>query len=508
MSNLVDMDKPIQEKCGIVAIYNTVPTPNIPFALLAAGGVQHRGMHGAGMAIKTAAKIILRKGKGLFHEIFPKHLYKRYTDNVRWVVLHCRYGTYGSYHVHNIQPCLIKLKNGEQIIAAHNGEFAGVNTMRQKLQRKIDMNLSDTFVFTKLLAQQPGKTWDEKIVALLSGMTGSYNLIIGIGDTLYVARDSHGLRPLILGRHMNGWMVASETHAFDKVSAVIDREIKKGEILKINQTGVTMLQAESKATKHFCDFEWAYFSRPDSLLPGHKNTKADSKAQWISIGLFRERCGEIIAAEKPLQNASFVVGLPDSGIAVSIGYANALKLRYRQAIIRDHFDPNGNQRLFMRDDEKGTIGSKVLGKLSLIGDKQIWHNAVVVLGDDSIVRGNVSKKITEAVFSFGAKEVHWIIGFPPVQHACHLGVSMRSADELVAAKNGGDPVKIARDIGATSVNYISHRGFLKARLLSGSIQVPKDEREIFLRNGGCGGCITGLHPISPEGKSYYPDKLS
>ena len=125
-----------------------------------------------------------------------------------------------------------------------------------------------------------------------------------------------------------------------------------------------------------------------------------------------------------------------------------------------------------------------------------------MIGDDSIVRGNVSKRLTQAIFTLGAKEIHWIVGFPPVAHPCHLGVSMRTEDELIAHHFNSDPKKIAEDIGATSVTYISPEGFIKARKLSTDIVKPENPKEIFLANGGCSGCITGLYPIAKDGTVY------
>ena len=491
--------KSLQEECGIVAFYNTKAEKNVPLALLAADGVQHRGQNGAGMAVKTRGSLDIYKGNGLLHDIFTTNVLKKFQKPSQWILIHCRYGTFGNYLKKNLQPCVVRTKTGERIVVAHNGEFVAVDDMKKNLSRPMTAGISDTYLFTELLSRAKGKNWDEKVLSLLSQTKGSYNLVIGIDDALYIARDPFGIRPLSIGKKDNGWMVASETHAFDKVGVQVERSVRKGEVIKINKKGITILNRESAGPHHFCDFEWSYFSRPDSLLSVHEKEKP---AAWLSVNAFRERCGAEIAKEFPIKNASFVVGLPDSGIAVAIGYATTLRLPYRQLIIRDHYDPNAKQRLFMRDDEKNKIGKKVLGKLSLVPDKAAWKNAIVVLGDDSIVRGNVSKQITEAILALGAKEVHWIVGFPPVQHKCHLGVSMRTHEELIAARQQGNPKKIAEELGATSVNYISHKAFIRSRLLSGKIIVPENDKEIFLKNGGCGGCITGIYPVQQDGKHF------
>ena len=297
-------------------------------------------------------------------------------------------------------------------------------------------------------------------------------------------------------------MVASETHAFDKVGAEVVREIKKGEIIKIDNDGVKVLKEGNNRPQHFCDFEWCYFARPNSMFPTPGPDHEEKKEKWLSIYQFRVNCGESIAKETPIKNASFVVGLPDSGLPIAEGFSNASGIPRRQLILRDHFDPNGNSRLFMKDDDKSKIGKKVLGKLSIIADKDVWKDAIVVLCDDSIVRGNVSAQITRAIFALGVKEVHWVIGFPPVIGRCHLGVSIRTEGELIATRHNGNPEKIAKEIGATSVKYISFKGFIQSRLLSRSVVVPENPKEIFIKNGGCGGCVTGVYPITANGEIH------
>lgn len=495
-------NKRLEEKCGIVGVFTNKFTTNLPLALHAAGGVQHRGQQGTGVAIKTKRKFLIHRDDGLIQQVFTADKIKKYNQPCQWIVIHCRYGTSGAYYKENLQPCIATSSKGEQAAIVHNGEFADISQLKKKLKGKIKTGTSDTYLFSKLLSQTKGKNWDERISKALSDTKGAYSLIIGVKDALFVARDQFGIRPLIVGKIPNGWLVASETHAFDKVGAKVAREVKNGEILKITKKGLKIIKKGSDRS-HFCDFEWAYFSKPNSLLPTHEQKdEYKNPDSWLSITEFRERCGYIMAKEAPIAKATFVVGIPDSGVSVATGYSNALNIPYRQVVIRDHHDPNGIQRLFMRDDQKENICKKVLGKLSLVPDKAIWKNAIVVVGDDSIVRGNVSKQITKAIFSLGAKEVHWIIGFPIVIHRCHLGVSIRTREELVAMRNDADPVKIAKAIGASSVHYISPLGLIQARLLSTKARIPKNSKEVFLVNGGCGGCITGLYPVSRSGEIY------
>ncbi len=502
-------DNEMQEKCGIVAVFTQKLSRNLSLALNAASGIQHRGQQGAGLIVKFQKGYLLHKNNGNLKEVVSGGIFSKLNKPSIWTIVHCRYGTFGGYNKSNLQPCTVKSSHGDLISVVHNGEFAAIDDFKKVIslsgKKSVRSSTSDTYLFTRALSLIKGNNWDNKIVNFLALAKGAFSLIIGINNCLYICRDRFGIRPLIFGQIKNGWMVASETHSFDKVKSKIIREIRNGEIIKINEKGVTVLNKGNTEKSHFCDFEWSYFSRPDSFYPTSKTATSYKEInKWLSVGLFRERTGEIIAQESPIHNASFVVGVPDSGVSVGYGYASQLKLPYRQVIIRDHFDQNGSDRLFMRDDQMNRIKKKVLGKLSLVADYRIWNNAVVVVADDSIVRGNVSAKITKVIFACGAKEVHWIVGFPPIKHKCHLGVSIRSNEELLAEKIDDYKI-IAEKLGATSVNYISKVGFIKARLKS-HVKIPANPDEVFLQNGGCGGCITGLYPVSRTGHYYFNKK--
>lgn len=500
------LQQSLEDKCGILGIHTLSPKLNFPVALLAAAGLQHRGQHGAGVAMQTDSGLKWYAGRGLLKNAFPKGMIKRFTMPSLWTMVHLRYGTSGDYRSCNLQPISVQAPNGDTISVIHNGEFPAIDKLRAMVKKKpIPKGASDTYLFANILAEQEGADWDEKIKKTIDSVTGAFSLIIGVNDSLYCIRDKWGIRPLILGRLADGsWIAASETHAFTKINIKALRRLKRGEILKIDKNGPHTIREGNAKPGNFCDFEWAYFSRPNSEAPTRENDNdLEYSKDWISFSLFRKRCGEALAKEIKIPNASFVVGVPDSGVAFSTGFAYGAQIPYAQVILRDHFDPNGMHRLFMRDDQIQSISQKVLGKLSLLPDSQVWENAIVVIGDDSIVRGNVSKRITKAIFDLGAKEVHWVVGFPPVSYPCHLGVSMRTRNELIAAQFDADPKKIAAAIGATSVNYISPEGFIKARKSSSHIVKPENPKEIFMANGGCAGCITGIYPVAKDG-SVYP----
>lgn len=486
----------LREKCGIVAVWSNKFSKQLPLSLIVAGGVQHRGQQGAGFCAYTKDGLISHQGSGLLKDVFPDKTVEKLNKPSCWSMVHCRYGTCGDWEDENIQPCMVKDSYScEKIVVIHNGQFADIDGLRNKLKGKYKDELSDTYLFAQLLAQTDGENWDERIKKVFIQVDGAFSLIIGIGDTLYFVRDKHGLRPFVMGHIKDGIVVASETHALDKVQAERMVEINPGAILKINNDGLKHLKKGSRTKNHFCDLERAYFSRPDSMWLDMHSLRGKISKKWISFSNFRYSCGKKMAEEVEIKNASFVVGVPDSGIAFANGFANASKIPYMQTIIRDHHDLHGSHRLFLGDENKSKIGNKVLGKLSIVQDADIWEGAVVVIGDDSLIRGNVSTQITKAVFDLGASEVHWVLGFPPVCHRCHLGVSMRTEDELIAAKYDSDEGLIAREIDATSVHYISKESFIRSYCPNGRFKFSEDPDDIFLVNGGCGGCLTGRYPV-------------
>jgi len=501
-------ENPLQEKCGIVGIYSPGSSILEQFdaGTIASRALWHRGQHGLGFLINTdrGRKKYLRIGT--IDEALPPGLrdeFEKAEGVSNWAFFHTRYGTSGNYDENNLQPISVKTPEGINFSVTHNGEFAINQDIRDNIPENIPDGASDTYIFTKALQYSPGLTPDEKIMNVLRSVNGAYSLLIGTDDAIFAARDQFGIRPMVIGKYPNGWIVASETHALDKLGIDTDREIKRGEIIKIDKNGPNVIKKGSEGTGNFCSLELAYFSRPDSTAPTFEHPDdASHPERWMSHLRFRETSGLILAKEKPVKNATFVVGVPDSGVPAGTGYARGINAPYRQVIVRDHYDQNGQLRTFMKDNQMSSLSKMVAGKLSFPNDPAIWKGAVIVVVDDSMVRGSTSKPVVKIMFDAGAKEVHVRLVYPPVKFPCHLGVSMRTNNELIAYRHHGNVEAIAQEIGATSVEYISPEGFLNAWHQSGNILIPDDRREIFLANGACGGCVTGLYPISKDGTIY------
>jgi len=230
---------------------------------------------------------------------------------------------------------------------------------------------------------------------------------------------------------------------------------------------------QQKMNKHVC-FDIRDFCK---LSPGEEyDLEHFSKVEDLSFWLqFAKKYGYFLTEEIPIPNTSFVVGIPKSEIDFAKGYSEKLGLPYKNVITTNSTNTISNQRLFLDNVIKNHIKSKVLKKLIINPDKSIWKNAIVVIGDDSIVRGNISRQITKKIFSLGAKEVHWVIGFPQIMNTCHLGINIQSKKELIPCHNKGDPKIVAKEIGANSVNFIKTQHFITARLEIGETLTKSDD---------------------------------
>ncbi len=507
-----------EEKCNIVGMWSEDMGSDLVKALVVAGkGGQHRGQNGVGLELagdgtretfhypnkyntgKLIREALTEREQARILSFIPKP---------KWGLLHGRYGTSGNYSAENLQPVKFRF-NGDEASIVHNGEFALTDEQRDSVGDDLPKGASDTRYFAELIRRTPGHTFEEKLLSFLDRnetvdhSLGAYSMIAGVGDALYVARDPRGIRPMVMGRfrregdERESFIFASETHSLNKLGIATEREVGRGEVLRVDEDGLTVLREANDGSGNFCNFEEAYFSRPDSKFPPRIRPE-EGQYEWNTFYSFRERCGELLAEESPIEGLSFVTGVPDSGMAFASGYAMGMRAPFRPLILRDHYDEDGDKRSFLEDHAVEQIRSKVIGKLSFVADKQTWKNAIVAVGDDSMVRSSVAKVVVQAIRDLGAKEVHVLLGFPPVKHPCHLGVSMRTPEELIAARLDGDVQKIADEIGATSVKYISSVGFNQARLGT-ALKLPEDRRRIFLENSGCGGCVTGLYPVNRDG---------
>ncbi|MDP3724386.1 MAG: hypothetical protein Q8R11_02000 [bacterium] len=494
-----------QERCGIVAIYTPEFTKKFPTVVRAQVALQHRGQNAGGFAMQTEGGVYTVSGFGLIREILKFDSLQDHDPPTLWTVGHNRYETVEGKSENNTQPIVVKTHDGETLIVAHNGELVLDETLTKY---RDDPHVSDTYMFSHLLANTKGTTWTERVLHALEQIRGSYSMVICVGEEMFLARDPFGFRPLVFGQVADGWMAASETHAFDKifdrVSGKILRMIHRGEVVRITKKGPTTVREGFVGSWQSCMFEAPYLAFPYSRVPTYEQIDDDDHPErWMENSWFRRRMGKILAEEAPIRHASFVVGIPDSGMFVAEAYAETLGLPLRHYIVRDHYTIL-DRRSFMSDDltrQNGEADGKkrmqqlTRDRLSFESSSSIWTSKIVVMPDDSNVRGLVAETVDTLMFHYGAAEVHGVYGYPMIIFSCNKGVSMRRGQELVAFRHNSDEKKIAAETGLTSIHHISHAGYVRAMRPGISPEQIHYSPFMFMEANLCGQCVTAVDPV-------------
>ena len=454
-------DKP-KEACGVFGLI----APGEEVARIAFFGLyalQHRGQESCGIATLDTKNVFLHKDVGMVSQVFDEKNLAGLKGDL--VIGHTRYSTTGSNNVQNAQPILVKFKN-INIALAHNGNLVNATSLRNFLVQK-DYSFestTDSEVMAKLLQYEieSGNDLKKSACSVFKQCKGAFSVVIGTNDYLIAVRDPDGVRPLCIGMTSLGkYVVASESCALDIIGATYVRDVAPGEIVFINRNQKLESEFIADSVKpHHCIFELIYFSRPDSTFKG------------FSIYHFRKELGRQLAREAPV-SADYVISVPDSGTPAAIGFAEESKLPFGEALIKNRYIG----RTFIQPSQLlRELGIRL--KLNPLRDVIAGKRIVVI--DDSIVRGNTSKKIVHLLKDSGAKEVHMRISSPPVKWPCFYGIDIDSKDQLIASVSSSLD-EITKFIGADSLKYISHEGMILATSLP---------RETF-----CTACFSGEYPI-------------
>ncbi len=428
----------LHEECGIFAIHGS-PDAAVNTAL-GLHALQHRGQEAAGIVTMTGDLYSVHFADGLVADNFTSQKVVKKLEGTS-AIGHVRYSTAGKKTARNYQPIYAQLSCGFMALA-HNGNLTNADTLRKRLINRgaIFQSTMDTEVIIHLIALSLKPTLTEKIIDATSQIEGAFSLVIIHEGKIIALRDPYGVRPLVLGKLGDAYVVASETCAFDIIGAKFERDIGHGEMILIDENGVKSLKPFPEKPSKFCIFEYVYFARPDSSIEG-KNVYEMRKN--IGIGLARE-----IKID-----ADVIVPIPDSGVPAAIGYAMESKIPFELGIIRNHYVG----RTFIEPTDKiRHFGVKLKhnANLSVIKDKR------VILIDDSIVRGTTSKKIVQMIRDAGAKEVHMLIASPPTISPCFYGVDTPDKKDLIASSSSIEQIK--NIIGADHLGYISIDGLYRA----------------------------------------------
>jgi amidophosphoribosyltransferase len=453
--------------CGIFGVYGHPDAVHL--AQLGLYSLQHRGQESVGVAVfDERGEGQVARSMGTISPAMASDLGRMKGHTA---VGHTRYSTAGSSTIENAQPVFVRSRGG-YIALAHNGNLTNAGEIRMDLEStgSIFSSTMDSEVIVHRLAKSAETTPAGRVADALQGIEGAYSLIIGFGDTLVAARDPRGWRPLVMGR-MNGSVVfASETCALDIVGATYEREVKPGEVVTVDATGVHSAFPLEKKPLTRCVFEYVYFARPDSKV------FADG-----SVDRARRALGKQLAREHPAPGADLVFAVPDSSNSAAMGYALEAKLPYEFALIRNHYVG----RTFIQPTQADR-DAKVKVKYNAV--REVLSGKSVVMVDDSIVRGTTTRGLVSMVRKAGAREVHMRISSPPITGPCYYGIDTPTREELIAANLELEGIR--KHLGVDTLGYLSLDGMLQS--------VPDGP------HGFCHACFSGDYPTPPP---TDPDKL-
>lgn len=447
----------VKDHCGVFGIYNHPEAARMTYLGLFA--LQHRGEEAAGICSSDSENLHLEKDMGLVGEVFTEPRIARLKG--RCAIGHTRYSTTGSSSRVNAQPYRVDYSRG-QIAIAHNGNLVNAQVLRAELEAygSIFGSTTDSEIFIHLMAKHSYRTAEESVVESVKRVEGAFSVVMLNEKQLFAVRDPHGFRPLCLGKLGDGYVVASETCAFDLTGSEYIREIEPGEVLVIDERGLRSYFpfADQKKPRAHCIFEHVYFARPDSTVFGD------------NVAATRERMGRNLAKEHPA-DADVVIPVPDSGNFAAAGYARESGIMLGHGFTRNHYIG----RTFISPTESARA-IKVKIKLNPI--REMIEGKRVVVVDDSIVRGNTARSRVALLRKAGAKEVHMRISCPPHISPCYYGIDFPSKEELLACKMSLEEIKKFLDVD--SLGYLSVEGMLAA--------AGKDKSDY------CAACFTGKYP--------------
>ena len=420
--------------CAVVGVINSKRASI--YAYYALFAMQHRGQEASGISVSDGKNLHTIKGKGEVNQVF-NDLKAMQELNGELAIGHNRYSTAGNASLSDSQPIFATCVLGD-IALAHNGNLVNKNEIRQKLisEGAIFRSNMDTENVIHLIAKSKKATLKERFIESLKDCVGAYCFVLASKDKLFVVRDRFGVRPLSLGRLKDGgYIVASETCAFDLIGAEFIRDIKAGEMLIFTQgkDEFESIMLFEKNEPRICAFEYIYFARPDSIIEGK------------SVYEIRKKMGEILARKFQFK-ADFVVPVPDSGVSAALGFAKTLKIPLEMAIVRNHYVG----RTFIEPTQE-LRNLKV--KLKLNPMSKVLSGKEIVVVDDSIVRGTTSKKIISLLKNAGASKIHFAVACPEIKFPDIYGIDTPTFDELISANKNAEQVR--EYIGANSLTFLS-----------------------------------------------------
>ena len=432
--------------CGIVGIVGQNEVAGQLYDGLTV--LQHRGQDAAGIATAHGTQLRVHKGNGLVRDVFDARSMALLEGRVG--VAHCRYPTAGSEGSDEAQPFYVNSPYG--IALAHNGNLINTDALRREVFEQDRRNIntqSDSEVLLNVFAHEldlQKSLSPDAVFKALEGVNrrakGGYAVVctvLGLG--LVAFRDPHGIRPLVLGKRSSAagdeYIVASESVALDVLGFERIRDIEPGEGVIITARGELHARQCAAPEAHApCIFEYVYFARPDSMI---ENISVHKARMRMGVTL-----GEKILRLRPDHDIDTVIPIPDTSRDSALEIANVLGVKYREGFIKNRYVG----RTFIMPGQ-GERAKSVKRKLNPIPLE--FRNRVVLLVDDSIVRGTTSRQIVQMARDAGARKVYLASAAPPVRYPNIYGIDMPTPEELIA--HGRTEEEIERMIGCDWLVY-------------------------------------------------------
>ena len=485
-------DKP-KSNCAIFGIYNHPQAAVMTYYGLHA--LQHRGQEASGICTseyvseKDKYRFNIFKGLGIVLNVFSDN--NVFTNVLRGTAAigHNRYSTTGASDSRsNIQPFKVNYQDGF-LALSHNGNFTNTKYLRELLQEEgsLFQTTTDSELLLHLIARSKEKEMIDKVLDACRKLRGAYSIVLLSDDKLFAIKDPYSIRPLSMGKLGDSYVFASETSAFDIINAEYIRDVKAGEVIQIDNEVIETGEEKSYfiektgETKH-CIFEYIYFSRPDSTIFGN------------TVDKVRRKLGKNLAIERPAPHSKaedkkvVVMSVPDSSNTATLGYlTESIKtnpfIKLELGLIRSHYIG----RTFI---QPGQNNREIRVKAKFNTVKSVLKDRIVVIVDDSIVRGTTAKMLVKLVREAKPKSIHLRITSPPIISPCYYGMDFPSHNELVANQCNDDLEKIRQYLDVDSVEYLSLEKLHDS--------VPQGIDDNGEKIGYCDACFSRNYPIEIE----------
>jgi amidophosphoribosyltransferase len=445
--------------------------------------LQHRGQEAWGIALPGSRPF---RWLGLITDEIQAAQSLSESAKSEMAIGHTRYSTVGSTVFENVQPIQI----GEEFSIAHNGTISDTSKIEKIISKEFDIPewASDTTIIglrlMQILRENNGK-WFESFSKLSKEISGAYCFVILTKNKeLFAVRDENGFRPLCIGWNKKNQthVIASESCALSMLDAELVRDVKPGEIIKIDGKNIRSHIFKETNNHAHCSFEYTYFAHPSSTIEN------------VNVYQARKNVGKILA-ELYKVKGDVVIPVPDSARPAALGFSEASRIPIEEGLMKDRYGKRGGLRSFIEPEQK----ERVEINRRIIAIEQTVRNKEIILIDDSIVRGTSSKRMIETLKKAGAKKIKLLVTFPPLRYPCYAGIDFPTSEELIVnnvtdnnSKIEEINEKLSQELGIEFVGYNTLEG------LSKGLKMAKNEL--------CTSCVTGDYScldIDPQ----YTDRM-